>query len=252
MGTWISHLRIAEGLLATIPDLDVPMFTVGSLAPDSGAPNADWTRFDPPKEVTHFLRPGEDEGRIKDLEFWRAYVVPTMAQDDRARYSFALGYFCHLLSDNLWSKLVAGTTKRTNAALFAERGGHAWNIVKRDWYDLDHQYVRDHSAGLYQRVFVDAPNPPAYLPFLDHCALCDQLDHIRRFYAEPGTRVLARSYPYLNAATMQRYVEDATALIVAALAVLRATPPLPAALSALELLPAQRYTAYDPPLGDES
>src|SRR5262245_39081459 len=64
MGTWISHLRIAENLLAQIPGLDEVAFAYGNLAPDSGLPNADWTIFDPPKTVTHFLRVGEDEGQI--------------------------------------------------------------------------------------------------------------------------------------------------------------------------------------------
>ena len=55
MGTWISHLRIAEQLLTAMPQLDEVAFIYGNLAPDSGLPNADWSAFDPPKEVTHFL-----------------------------------------------------------------------------------------------------------------------------------------------------------------------------------------------------
>ena len=67
MGTWIAHLRVAENLLPHLGSVDEVAFAYGSLAPDSGLPNADWSAFDPPKEVTHFLRPGEDEGRIKEL-----------------------------------------------------------------------------------------------------------------------------------------------------------------------------------------
>jgi hypothetical protein len=59
MATWISHLRVAENLLAALPDLDEVAFTFGNLAPDSGVPNADWTVFDPPQEVTHFFGPRE-------------------------------------------------------------------------------------------------------------------------------------------------------------------------------------------------
>jgi hypothetical protein len=74
MGTWISHLRIAEKLLQFFPALDEVTFTFGNLSPDSGVPNADWTGFDPPKEVTHFLRKGGGEDDIHDLVFYRQYL----------------------------------------------------------------------------------------------------------------------------------------------------------------------------------
>lgn len=74
MATWIAHFRIAERLLQDWPHLDAPAFVIGNVAPDSGRPNHDWTSFDPPKSVTHLLRPGEDEGRIPDLTFWHEYV----------------------------------------------------------------------------------------------------------------------------------------------------------------------------------
>jgi hypothetical protein len=60
MGSWISHLRIAEIILQSYPGLDVTNFTFGNLAPDSGMPNADWTQFDPPKELSHFLPEGAE------------------------------------------------------------------------------------------------------------------------------------------------------------------------------------------------
>jgi hypothetical protein len=47
VGTWISHLRIAETLLAHLPDLDEVAFAYGNLAPDSGIPNTDWSWFGP-------------------------------------------------------------------------------------------------------------------------------------------------------------------------------------------------------------
>ena len=75
MSTWISpsaHRRAAIGGPAGVGCL---AFSCGNLAPDSGIPNGDWSAFDPPKEVTHFLRPGEDEGRIEDLVFYRKYLA---------------------------------------------------------------------------------------------------------------------------------------------------------------------------------
>lgn len=56
MAIWIAHLRLAENLLARIPNLDEAQFAIGNIAPDSGVPDEKWEHFDPPKEVTHFVR----------------------------------------------------------------------------------------------------------------------------------------------------------------------------------------------------
>jgi len=85
MGTWISHLRIAEQLLTAMPQLDEVAFIYGNLAPDSGLPNADWSAFDPPKEVTHFLRPGEDEGRIAGI--WLIWTPPAIYNSTVSRWA---------------------------------------------------------------------------------------------------------------------------------------------------------------------
>lgn len=142
MGTWISHLRIAENLFAAIPGLDETAFTCGSLSPDSGVPNMDWSVFDPPKEVTHFLQPGEDEGRIKDLEFHRLYLAGLSLDDAPARYSFVLGYFFHLRCDNLWSKWIVSTSKVAYADHLARRGREGWSDFKIDGFVVTASAVR--------------------------------------------------------------------------------------------------------------
>jgi hypothetical protein len=251
MGTWISHLRIAEQLLTLIPQLDEVAFIYGNLAPDSGLPNADWSAFDPPKEVTHFLRPGEDEGRIKDLDFYRGYLADRDAAGDRASDSFTLGYFMHLLCDNLWSKRIVSASKRDFAQLLAERGREAWGIFKDDWYGLDVLYVRDHPECSFWRVLMQTPNPPSYLPFLTEAGLHHQLDHIRRFYGQPDLSwVIGRPYPYLNETTMTRFVDDATQALVKIWEQRTRLPHLDHAPSALALLAAAEIAPYPTPLGD--
>lgn len=217
MGTWISHFRTAERLLERLPGLDAPLFVLGNVAPDSGRPNHDWTSFDPPKTVTHFLNPGEDEGRIRDLEFYREWVRP-LDRADTARFSFVLGYFTHLAADNLWMHLVGGPTQRTFASEFAADRGGTWERVKDDWYGLDHKYLRDHPDNVFARWVVGTPNPPSPLPFLLTEALADRLDDLRAFYREPEGFVLDRRYPYLSEATMDRVVEISAEVILALLA----------------------------------
>jgi hypothetical protein len=251
MGTWISHLRIAENLLSVMPGLVEEAFTFGNLAPDSGVPNADWTVFDPPKEVTHFLLPNEDEGRIKDLEFYRLYLAGLVPDHNAARYSFVLGYFFHLLCDNLWFHLIVRSSKSAFPALFARRGREAWSDLKDDWYGQDQCYVRDHPESLFWRVLMRAPNPPAYLPFVPEAALNQQLDYIRKFYSQPDSAwVLDRAYPYLNEAMMRRYVSDSTQAVLAIHDRLRNDPAPAGAHTALALLSKQAISPYDLPLGD--
>jgi hypothetical protein len=250
MGTWICHLRVAEALLDQLAGLDPVAFSCGNLAPDSGVPNADWTVFDPPKEVTHFLRPGEGEGRIRDLAFYYQYVVPAR-HDDSARSSFLLGYFCHLLCDNLWSRRIVAASKQAYAARFEEDANAAWEDLKTDWYDLDHRYVRDHPACLFWRVFYPAPNPPMYLPLVPAAALHQQLDFIRAFYGTPDPAwQLDRPYPYLNQQTMGRFVADCVKDIGSILAQREQLPSLDQEASALAILDQARLCPYDMPLGD--
>jgi hypothetical protein len=251
MGTWISHLRIAEQLLTSMPQLDEVAFIYGNLAPDSGLPNADWSAFDPPKEVTHFLRLGEDEGRIKDLEFYRGYLADRDVVNDRIQYSFVLGYFMHLLCDNLWSKRIVSASKRDYAQILAEQGREAWGMFKDDWYGLDVIYVCDHPECLFWRVLMQTPNPPSYLPFVTEAGLHHQLDHIRLFYSQPDLSwVLGRPYPYLNETTMTCFVNDAAQALMKIWERRAQFAQLDQAPSALVLLAPEELMPYAAPLGD--
>lgn len=252
MATWIGHLRIAAKLLAELPDLDETAFTIGNLAPDSGKPNADWSEFDPPKEVSHFQRPGEGEDKIHDLEFYRGYLHDLKPDDDLARYSFTLGYFFHLLSDNLWTRRIGRTSRQEFAAGYAEHGGGFIWEIKKDWYGLDFKYLRDHPNSLFWRVLLPAPNPPLYLPFLTREGLDHSLNHIRTWYSTPDPeRVLDRAYPYLNEATMSRYVDDTAASILNVHYALAGKPDLSGMNTAVALLDPAELEPYAPPLGDQ-
>jgi hypothetical protein len=251
MATWIAHLRITEALLVSLAHLDETAFAYGNLAPDSGKPNADWTVFNPPKEVTHFLRRGEGEDKIHDLKFYRNYLADMRPEDDRADYSFRLGYFFHLLSDNIWSRRLTTAYKRLYPELVDNPTSKMWGTLKRDWYDLDFCYVRDHSDCTFWRIVMTTPNPPPYLSFISHEDLTYSLDHIRNFYSTPNPENdLNHAYTYLNAATMSHYVEDTAALLLKLHNLLQTHPPLDGLNSALPLLDSAEMTPYEPPFGD--
>ncbi|MBI5031975.1 MAG: hypothetical protein HZB51_15700 [Chloroflexi bacterium] len=252
MATWIAHLRIAENLLGEISGLDPVAFTFGSLAPDSGIPNADWTQFDPPKEVTHFLRQGEGEQAVHDLEFYRAYLAGLKLDGDAARYSFILGYYLHLVCDRLWAYRIGVPSKHAYANLIAERGNkEAWGLIKDDWYGLDQLYVHAHPKGIFWRVLMRSNNPPQYLPFVTEAALNQQLDYIRKFYSEPEPAwLLDRPYPYLNEVTMSRWIVEASASLLKIYKRFDEIAVLNGAPSVLALIDPSEFAMYDAPLGD--
>jgi len=251
MGTYISHLRNAEMIYPEIVDLDEEAFLLGNLAPDSGVPNQDGTQFDPPREITHWLEPGEGEERIRDLEFYRRYLLDPHLRSDRLRYSFLLGYFVHLVCDSLWSLWIVRALERDHRAIIQTRGAEAWATFKQDWYDLDRKYVRDHQESRFWRVLVEAGGTPRYLPHFPAEATSEQVRYIRDVYVKPEAgRPLDRDYPYLNEASMERFVRESSAVVLeifyreGELAALRGTQ------TALSLFPTARLRPYEPPLGD--
>ncbi|NJK45065.1 MAG: hypothetical protein HC933_12965 [Pleurocapsa sp. SU_196_0] len=249
MGTWICHLRVAETLLETWTHLDRTAFAFGNLAPDSGVPNADWTVFDPPKEVTHFLFRGEGEGKIRDLEFYRAHLQ-NQSRGDAVEFSYRLGYFAHLLVDRLWTRLLNPGMKLEAAGLFTARGSEAWWVLKRDWYDLDHRFVRDQPQSLFWQTIALQPVPSVTLEIAPRVALEHQMAYIRDFYSHPEPRELDRVYPHLNESSMARFVALSAEVILEIWRQLSTGVVTDGLYSGLELIDAPRLEAFVSPLGD--
>lgn len=250
MATWIGHLRIAQQVLPLLPEIDAPMFYFGSLAPDSGEPNDDWSKFDPPKEVTHFLDPGDPEDKIHDLQFYYGFLAICSSELEPERYSFLLGYFFHLLSDNLWSRRINRAYKANYQDTFAEKGPTFWWELKRDWYDLDRLYLRENPQSLFWQVLSPTHYPPVYVPFVDEAVANRQIDYIRNFYSkQEDDCVLDRPYPHMNETTMSRYIEDTASALISIHRLLQQRPDLNGEHSALSLLPQEALAPYPMPLG---
>lgn len=251
MGTWISHLRVAEKLMEHFTELDKVTFAFGNLSPDSGMPNTDWTQFDPPKEVTHFLRKGEGEHAIHDLIFYKEYLANIKPEEDIKLYSFRLGYFFHLICDIMWASRIGAATKRDFKELFDANPKDAIWIVKDDWYGLDQLYVRDHPESLFWRVIIPSPDPPSYLPFIKNQALHHQYAHIRKYYGQQEDQwFLSLPYQYLNESTMSRMVNDIIEAILIVHEKVLSLKNLDGLYSSVSLLPKSLTTPYEGPLGN--
>ncbi|MBN1372270.1 MAG: hypothetical protein JW987_10055 [Anaerolineaceae bacterium] len=211
MASWIVHLRITENLLTRIPGLDEQLFSIGNIAPDSGIPDEKWENFTPPPEVTHFITP-EAKGTLyhhNDLLFYREHLLPLRGlAPDALSFSFLLGYFFHLITDNCWSIDIGRPTRKRFAEQFAADKDFIWE-VKKDWYGLDHRFVREHSESLFWRVFLHCGYSRADLPFLPAEAVQQRIAYIQEYYQSDSERVremLDRPYVYLSAVEMDAFV----------------------------------------------
>ncbi len=253
MGTWISHLRIAENLLPHFPEVDEVAFTFGNLSPDSGIANADWTQFDPPKEVTHFLRKGDGEDAIHDLVFYKEYLADIKPEDDIKLYSFRLGYFFHLICDIIWAKRIVTATRQQFKELFEADTKKAVSTVKDDWYGLDQLYVRDHSEHIFWRVIMANPFPPSYLPFVKNEALHYQYDHIRKFYSEQEDHwFLSLPYHYMNENTMTCIINNSIEAVLIVHEKVKNMTDFDGLQSSTSLLPPRFIEPYQERLGNLS
>jgi hypothetical protein len=217
MATWIAHLRIAETLLDWMPELDPQGFAVGNIAPDSGIPDEKWEKFTPPTEVTHFKSPEGSAHSAADLDFYRRYLAgKPFPGTDPKRASFLFGYFCHLVTDNLWSALIYKPTRERYKTEFETIPGFIWE-VKKDWYGLDFEYVRSHPDSLYWKTFLACTYPVNYLEFLLPAGVRSSIKHIQEYYQrndEHAEERVNRPRIYLTIPEMDRFVETATRTIL--------------------------------------
>jgi hypothetical protein len=237
MASWIVHFRIAETLLEQIPGLDAEKFALGSVAPDSGKPDEHWENFTPPTWVTHFINPDDPQRDCADLEFFRRHLAPLHPASNSRLFSFRLGYFFHLVTDNLWSVKIGRPTVEKYKEQFAADKDFIWE-VKKDWYGLDFIHIRDHADCIFWRVFRTAKAELGGLDFLVPESLAWSVEHIQKYYQGTGENVQElynRPYIYLSQAEADRFVEGSAEHLYRIYEYLSADSSAEGKASALEL-----------------
>ncbi len=212
MASWMVHLRIADRLLDAVPGLSPVEFIVGSIAPDSGVPNGDWSAFTPDTRVSHF----KGSRKMADPEAFAAkYFTPGLRKAyTQTQYSFYLGYLTHLMTDVLWVQKIYGPTKEKFPQQFAADPNFLWT-VKEDWYDLDHKYLRDRPGFRAFRVYLGAVGfVNKFMEEFAPDAFDNRRAYITDFYLQ-GKENLDREYPYLKEAEMDAFVEAGVKEILA-------------------------------------
>ena len=133
--------------------------------------------------------------------------------EDTRRVSFLLGYFFHLVTDNLWAHEIGRPTKERFAREFEADPRFIWE-VKRDWHGLDFAYVRSYPESLFWRVFLHSEYAEDYLEFMSPQAVQERIAYIKSMYQrtdeEMEQRLRDRPCLYLSGGEMDQFVEDAT------------------------------------------
>ena len=99
MATWMVHLRVAEQMLEAFPRLERQEFIVGNIAPTAACPMRTG-RFSHRIPIPRILK---TDGEIDIPKFLNKYMTGEKwaAYGEKAK-SFFLGYYVHLLTDELW------------------------------------------------------------------------------------------------------------------------------------------------------
>ncbi len=223
MATWGAHFRIAENILKEYPNLKRKYFAIGNIAPDGGVPNENWTSFTPSKDITHFIIAKDDFMVIKldkfilnDIEFFSRYLKDINLSSLESSQSFLLGYFTHLITDNLWNYYIMKPLKEKHLEELRSDLNFIWK-VKSDWYDLDKIYLTEKKDSLFWTDFLKTEYDEHFLDFLPKEGILHQIKLIKNFYQiseEEYSRISKREYVYLKKEEMDKFIQDSTQVIL--------------------------------------
>jgi hypothetical protein len=204
MASWMVHFRIADKLLDCM-NVNDKQFIVGNIGPDCGEPNEDWTMFYPSNNISHW-KETVSKRDINSEGFYHTYLKNNI---DDSKVSFYLGYYVHLMTDILWSIKVYSPLKQKFKESFEADENFIW-IVKKDWYDLDHKYLKNNNEFRSFRIFDKITEfPNVYLNYFSDTAIEKRIKYISDFYNSDHDN-LEREYLYLTEEQMNIFIEEAT------------------------------------------
>jgi len=230
MATWGSHFRIAENISKKYVKLNRKQFAIGNIAPDCGLPNKDWSAFTPPKDISHFTIGGvsdflgmqTDKFILSDVKFYSKYLKDSEIISSQGDRSFLLGYFTHLITDNLWNYYIMKPLKEIYSRELQNQPNFIW-IVKRDWYDLDKIYITEKKDSLFWTDFLEAEYNEDILDFLPKEGIQRQLEFIKNFYQiskEDYLRISNKRFVYLKKKEMDIFIQNSTDVILKVLSLI--------------------------------
>jgi hypothetical protein len=215
LATWLTHLRIAEKVKERIPGINLYYLMVGSVAPDSGAPDETGRVYNPPKEITHFSQKSESDSVI-DLEAFREkYLLPSkiITRSDKTR-SFLWGYYFHLIADRLWvEKYLLPYKKLYDAATHDNKDFVEY--MKEEIYALDFIYLKNNGGEILQR-FKDSKTDINFFNEFEPSYIYECQQKIVDYY-EKYQYTLNRDFEFYNSELIDEFVQEVTQKCIEAL-----------------------------------
>ncbi len=204
LATWLAHLRVADRLLDEF-GFSPREFLAGNVAPDCGEPVP--SGFDPPKEITHWTDSGK--GHCDFERFRRELLDPEKDPQNRV---FLTGYFCHLMADVLWVRLINDPTKERFRELYTTDREEYYHRVKPEWYANDFLFLRRCPDFRSFRLFCGIHEFPVNcLPYYRADSVEKQIRNIQQYYLAPPE--LPETFVYLTPQQMDWWVEEAASRI---------------------------------------
>jgi hypothetical protein len=199
-------------------------FTIGNIAPDCGLPNKNWSNFTPSKEISHFASSeGSDFLKMKtnkfvlnDIGFYSEYLIGQDFISSKNDRSFHLGYFIHLVTDNLWNYYIMKPLKERYLKELQKNPEFIWE-VKRDWYDLDKIFITENKDSLFWTDFLEAEYVEEIVDFLPIEGVQQQLKFIKKFYQIPHEEYLKisiKDFIYLEKKEMDFFIQNSNDIIL--------------------------------------
>lgn len=185
MATWVTHLMIADKVLAALPQLDRRGFCVGNIAPDCNIENEDWTAFDPPRAVTHFMGSGRKVAADCERFYKERIGVRRGSLGKGEELSFLLGYYAHLIADAEFQAMIRDEARieamwqrfdKDEALTTRARGmDRTWDSAKklfskadrfRERAQIEAEYLESYPYSGYLTEIIPLESFPDYLSFL--------------------------------------------------------------------------------------
>lgn len=208
MATWITHLRIGQRLLNETISRDE--FLVGSIGPDSGVPNEDFSIFNPPRKITHWK---DSENKIDSEGFYTKYVKYNNKGDIK-EYSFYLGYYVHLCTDKIWrdfQKEIHYKKSYDKVIKYKDftRDKNFVQKTKRSLDKLDNLFLEQNPENIFSICFCNIESIEDYLDYFPKNAFNISIMNIKKYYLNEKKN-LDESFEYLTEEEMNHFIDMAS------------------------------------------
>lgn len=179
MATWLTHTRVCDAVSRRLFIPDPLMFAAGSIAPDTGTRSPDGFSYTPPRRILHRTSP--DGRTIFYGDFAAEYIHEGL---DGSALSFYFGCYAHLMLDDIWArKVYLPLRRRYESEITASNRAFIWRI-KKSWYDLDREYLRDHTVTSFELLKSCVGIKEQYLDYVTPDMLNSKLNELRVLYSD--------------------------------------------------------------------